>query len=383
LRRRPHAQRGERHDHCPNTQVLAVSRLLGAVPVCASTVVLITGPQSAMAAPPASSADRDCSDFDNQRQAQNYFIDRGGPRRDPDRLDADGNGVACEALPCPCSRAGARPRPQRPRRRAQTIRGRVTRVVDGDTIDVRSLERTRRRRYRVRLLGIDTPEVFGRVECGGRRASTHLRRLASGRRARLRTDPSQDTFDRYRRLLAYVRLRGGPDAALAQLRAGWARVYVYCGRPFRRVREFRRAQRSARRARRGVWGRCRGRFHTPARSAAAAAGLGPAATLASPAEAAEATAAARRCRPPTPTTVFGVRRLRTRRTTCRVARTLSARWRRQARCRPVDGGPAYRDCTLFPRGIPFRCYTEGTAVGDLTVECAARGRWLVRFRAWP
>jgi hypothetical protein len=161
LRRRPHAQRGERHDHCPNTQVLAVSRLLGAVPVCASTVVLITGPQSAMAAPPASSADRDCSDFDNQRQAQNYFIDRGGPRRDPDRLDADGNGVACEALPCPCSRAGARPRPQRPRRRAQTIRGRVTRVVDGDTIDVRSLERTRRRRYRVRLLGIDSPEVFG------------------------------------------------------------------------------------------------------------------------------------------------------------------------------------------------------------------------------
>jgi Excalibur calcium-binding domain len=107
LRRRPHAQPGERHDHCPNTQVLAVSRLLGAVPVCASTVVLITGPQSAMAAPPASSADRDCSDFDNQRQAQNYFIDRGGPRRDPDRLDADGNGVACEALPYGLRSAGA------------------------------------------------------------------------------------------------------------------------------------------------------------------------------------------------------------------------------------------------------------------------------------
>jgi endonuclease YncB( thermonuclease family) len=115
------------------------------------------------------------------------------------------------------------------------------------------------------MLGIDSPEVFGRVECGGRLASAHLRRLATGRRARLRTDPSQDTFDRFRRLLAYVRLRGGPDAALAQLRAGWARVYVYRGRPFRRVREFRRAQRSARRARRGVWGRCRGLFHAPPR----------------------------------------------------------------------------------------------------------------------
>jgi endonuclease YncB( thermonuclease family) len=333
--------------------------------------------------PPATTeADRDCSDFDNQAQAQRYFIQRGGPRRDPDRLDADGDGIACASLSCPCSRRGA-PRPApRQRRRAQTIRVRVTRVVDGDTIDVRSLERTRRRRYRVRLLGIDTPEVFGRVECGGRRASAHLRRLATGRRARLRTDPSQDTFDRYRRLLAYVRLRGGPDAALAQLRAGWARVYVYGGRPFRRVREFRRAQRSARKARRGVWGRCRGRFHFPARSALAAARLGPRAIAASPAEAAEATAAARRCSPPTPTIVFRVRRLRARRTTCRVARTLSARWRHRARCQPVDGGPGYRYCTLLCRGLRFRCYTEVTAVGDLRVECTARRR-LVRFRTWP
>jgi endonuclease YncB( thermonuclease family) len=239
------------------------------VAICASTVVLITGPQSAMAAPPASAADRDCSDFDNQRQAQNYFIDRGGPRRDPDRLDADGNGVACESLPCPCSRARARPRPLSPRRRAQTIRGRVSSVVDGDTIRVRPLERTRRRRYTVRLIGIDTPEVFGGVEGGGRRASARLKRLATGRRVLLRTDPTQDTFDRYGRLLAYAKLRRGPDAGISQLRAGWARAYVYGGRPFRRVQAYRRAQRSARRARRGVWGRCGGRFHRPAAARAA------------------------------------------------------------------------------------------------------------------
>jgi endonuclease YncB( thermonuclease family) len=226
-----------------------------------ASFALTAVPQSASAFPSAIAADRDCSDFDNQRQAQNHFIDRGGPRRDPDRLDADGNGVACESLPCPCSR----PRPQpRPRRRAQRIRARVTSVIDGDTIRVRALERTRRRRYTVRLVGIDTPEVFGGVECGGRRASAHLKRLATGRRVLLRTDPTQDSFDRYDRLLAYVKLRGGRDAALSQLRAGWARVYVYGGRPFRRVREFRRAQRSARSARRGVWGRCGGRFHRPA-----------------------------------------------------------------------------------------------------------------------
>ncbi|MDQ3647566.1 MAG: excalibur calcium-binding domain-containing protein [Actinomycetota bacterium] len=47
------------------------------------------------ASPTARAADRDCSDFDDQAAAQDYFIDRGGPRSDPDRLDGDGDGVAC------------------------------------------------------------------------------------------------------------------------------------------------------------------------------------------------------------------------------------------------------------------------------------------------
>jgi hypothetical protein len=46
-----------------------------------------------------SGGDRDCSDFRSQRAAQRYFRSKGGPARDPDRLDADHNGVACEALP--------------------------------------------------------------------------------------------------------------------------------------------------------------------------------------------------------------------------------------------------------------------------------------------
>jgi hypothetical protein len=51
--------------------------------------------QPAIAARPAAAADRDCSDFENQRQAQDYFVDRGGPAQDPDRLDGDGDGMAC------------------------------------------------------------------------------------------------------------------------------------------------------------------------------------------------------------------------------------------------------------------------------------------------
>jgi hypothetical protein len=51
----------------------------------------------------ASAADMDCGDFANQADAQNYFVSLGGPTYDPDRLDADDDGIACDTLPCPCS----------------------------------------------------------------------------------------------------------------------------------------------------------------------------------------------------------------------------------------------------------------------------------------
>jgi hypothetical protein len=50
----------------------------------------------------ASAADRDCSDFKNQRRAQRFFK-RHHPRRDPHRLDRDNDGIACERLFCPCN----------------------------------------------------------------------------------------------------------------------------------------------------------------------------------------------------------------------------------------------------------------------------------------
>lgn len=43
--------------------------------------------------------DKDCLDFDTQRQAQRYFESKGGPGSDPDRLDADHDGIACQSLP--------------------------------------------------------------------------------------------------------------------------------------------------------------------------------------------------------------------------------------------------------------------------------------------
>ncbi len=113
----------------------------------------------------------------------------------------------------------------------------------------------------MRLIGIDTPEVYFGVECGGPQASAYAKRF-EGRRVRLRTDPTQATYDRYGRLLAYVDLVGGGSMNANMIRAGWANVYVYNGVPFQRVRPFRRAQAQARTAYRGVWQRCGGDFHS-------------------------------------------------------------------------------------------------------------------------
>lgn len=135
------------------------------------------------------------------------------------------------------------------------IEGRITEVVDGDTIKVAAAGG---REYTVRLIGIDTPETrhpSRPVECGGERATAAIAGFA-GKPVTLRTDPTQDTYDRYERLLAYASSRG-ESLQEHQLRQGWARVYVYDQRPFARLGAFRAAERRARTAGRGIWGLCR------------------------------------------------------------------------------------------------------------------------------
>jgi micrococcal nuclease len=117
--------------------------------------------------------------------------------------------------------------------------GRVTRVVDGDTLRVRVASGASER---VRVLGIDTPEIG---ECGFRAATEAARELALGRRVALTGDPSQAARDRFERLLAYVRLPDGRDLGEVLLRQGLARVYVF-DRPFRRLEAYRRAEAAGR-----------------------------------------------------------------------------------------------------------------------------------------
>lgn len=207
---------------------------------------------------PARAVDYDCSDFSNQAQAQQYLLPG-----DPYNLDADGDGVACESLPCPCATSGPAPAPEpEPTPTAPTRTGVVLdHVVDGDTVEVRFPDDST---ASVRLIGIDTPEKYGATECGAAQASAAMeRRVKPGQRLRLVSDPSQDRTDRYGRLLRYVQLaKNGLDLGKAQVRSGWARVYVYES-AFRRLRIYRRSQRQARKHHRGIWRLCGGRNHLP------------------------------------------------------------------------------------------------------------------------
>ncbi len=132
-----------------------------------------------------------------------------------------------------------------------TQRGTVTYVVDGDTVDVRLAGG---KRERVRLIGVDTPE---RGACESRQASARTRALALGKRVVLRGDATQDTRDRYGRLLAYGWLPGGKDLGYRLVADGVAKVYVF-ERPFQRVTAYRSAERRARSAPRGLWKACGG-----------------------------------------------------------------------------------------------------------------------------
>jgi micrococcal nuclease len=127
----------------------------------------------------------------------------------------------------------------------------VTRVVDGDTIEVELPGGEEDVRY----IGVDTPETVkpgAPVDCFGPQASSFNHRLVERRRVRLVFGEEQR--DQYGRLLAYVYL--GDRFVNAELvRRGLARTLTIPPND-RFAERLKRLEIAAARDGRGLWGAC-------------------------------------------------------------------------------------------------------------------------------
>jgi endonuclease YncB( thermonuclease family) len=122
----------------------------------------------------------------------------------------------------------------------------VQSVVDGDTIDVATFGR-------VRLLGIDAPEIgrgFDTSAPFGREARERLTSLILRHWVRLEQEGA--AVDVYNRHLAYVMTEDGACVNTTLVREGLARVSART--PLARLQELQRAESEAQAFRRGMWG---------------------------------------------------------------------------------------------------------------------------------
>jgi micrococcal nuclease len=143
--------------------------------------------------------------------------------------------------------AGCASPAEEPAQPGERTSARVTRHTDGDTLWLSGIGK-------VRLIGVDTPEVYGgAVECFGREASALVRRtlpLGSAVRYRLGVDER----DRYGRALAYVWLSDGRFLNRLLVARGYAQALTVP--PNVEYEDlFVRAARGAREAGRGLWAR--------------------------------------------------------------------------------------------------------------------------------
>jgi micrococcal nuclease len=140
----------------------------------------------------------------------------------------------------------------------RAVHAHVTRVVDGDTIvldgiDIGYADSRGRPGRHARLIGVDTPEVFGRAGCFGSEASAFTKRELSGRDVLV--DFDVDPVDRYGRALVYVWTTDGTlfNGKLAEDGYG---LQLTVPPDVRYAELFTNYVRDARAARCGLWSSC-------------------------------------------------------------------------------------------------------------------------------
>ena len=115
----------------------------------------------------------------------------------------------------------------------------VTKVFDGDTIEIETGEK-------IRLLGINTPE---QGEYYSEEAKEKLTKLVEGKQARLESGPEDK--DRYGRLLRYVFI-DDTSINLQILKEGYATVYILDPEE-KYYLEFKEAEKEAKEKKLGLW----------------------------------------------------------------------------------------------------------------------------------
>ena len=132
--------------------------------------------------------------------------------------------------------------------------GTVEKVNDGDTLDVRTADGL----HRVRLVGIDAPELAhgSPAQCGAQASKVALRTLAQGKEVTVVPDQVGDVSDRFGRRLAYVEL-AGTDLGLSQVALGYAEAWAPASAAVpSRLLTYSKASTTARAAKVGNWAAC-------------------------------------------------------------------------------------------------------------------------------
>ena len=123
----------------------------------------------------------------------------------------------------------------------------VTRIVDGDTIELEGGEK-------IRYLMINTPETTsGKNECYGSNAVQFNTDLVLGKTVTL--DYDTECTDRFSRTLAYVSV-GGQEVNTLMIERGYACLLHIAPNGDDRLAEFKGLEDAAQAANRGLWGAC-------------------------------------------------------------------------------------------------------------------------------
>ena len=127
----------------------------------------------------------------------------------------------------------------------------ISSVVDGDTVKLDFEGKVQS----IRMIGVDTPEVKDPrkpVQCYGAEASAFTKKILLGQDVLISFDPTQDTRDKYDRLLLYIWLPDGTLFNQLLIQEGYAFEYTY-RIPYQYQDSFKTAQNDARNAARGLW----------------------------------------------------------------------------------------------------------------------------------